>query len=395
VKAAEAGVDIVDGAAAAISGQTSQPNLNSMVEALRHTERDTGLDFEALDDYSRYWERVRGYYLPFDNGPKAGSADVYLHEIPGGQYTNLQQQAAAMGLSHRWREVERMYAEVNQLFGDIVKVTPSSKVVGDMTLFLLVKGMTPADVLALDEHHDVAFPDSVRDMLAGSLGTPPGGWPPKLQKIVLRGQQADAGRPGANLPPADFDAVTRQLEKELDRKAGGDQVLSYLLYPKVFLDFAKIRRRYSDVSVLPTPMFFYGMEVGQEVAVDIEPGKTLIVKFLTIGDPHPDGTRTVFFELNGQPREVNIRDQSLKSEKRTQPKADPANPGHIGAPTPGLITGLFVQAGREVKRNDKLLTLEAMKMQSTIYAPQDGRIAEVLTEPGRQVEAKDLLLVME
>ena len=197
------------------------------------------------------------------------------------------------------------------------------------------------------------------------------------------------------MPAADFDAVTRQLEKELGHKTRRDQVLSYLLYPKVYLDFAKIRRDSSDVGVLPTPMFFYGMEVGQEVAVDIEPGKTLIVKFLTIGDPHPDGTRTVFFELNGQPREVNIRDQSLKSEKRTQPKADPAKPGHIGAPTPGLITGLFVQAGREVKRNDKLLTLEAMKMQSTIYAPLDGKITEVLIEPGRQVEAKDLLLVME
>jgi len=395
LKAAEAGVDIVDGAAAAISGQTSQPNLNSVVEALRHTGRDTGLDFEALDEYSRYWEKVRTYYAPFDNGPKSGSADVYLHEIPGGQYTNLQQQAAAMGLSHRWREVERMYAEVNQLFGDIVKVTPSSKVVGDMTLFLLVKGMTPQDVLALDESHDVAFPDSVRDMLAGSLGTPPGGWPPKLQKIVLRGKPPDDGRPGARLPAADFEAVTRQLEKELGRATGRDQVLSYLLYPKVYLDFAEIRRLYSDVGVLPTPMFFYGMEVGQEVAIDIEEGKTLIVKFLTVGDPHSDGTRTVFFELNGQPREVNVRDQSLKSEKRTHPKADPAQAGHIGAPTPGLITGLFVQTGREVKRNEKLLTLEAMKMQSTIYAPQDGKIAEVLIEPGRQVEAKDLLLVME
>jgi pyruvate carboxylase len=241
----------------------------------------------------------------------------------------------------------------------------------------------------------VAFPDSVREMLAGSLGTPPGGWPPKLQKIILRGDQPQEGRPGARLPAADFDEVRSGLEKEIGRKAGHDQVLSYLLYPKVFVDFAKIRRRYSDVSVLPTPMFFYGMEGGHEIAVDIEAGKTLVVKFLTVGEPHPDGARTVFFELNGQPREVNVRDQSLKSEKRIQPKVDPSNPGHIGAPTPGLITGLFVQPGREVKRNDKLLTLEAMKMQSTIYAPQDGKIVELLIEPGRQVEAKDLLLVME
>ena len=394
LQAAEAGVDIVDGAIASLSGQTSQPNLNSLVQALRHTPRDTRLDSEALNECSRYWETVRSYYLPFDNGPRAGAAGVYQHEIPGGQYTNLQQQAAGIGLTHRWQEVEQMYASVNQLFGDIVKVTPSSKVVGDMALFLLVKGMTPEDVQALPRDHDITFPDSVVEMLAGSLGTPPDGWPPQVQRIILRERAPRKGRPGADLPLADFDAVRNELGSELQREVGRDECLSYLLYPKVFRDFARTRQLYSDVSVLPTPAFFYGMQVGEEVTIDIEAGKRLIVKFLTVGDPHPEGTRTVFFELNGQPRQVTVHDRSLKVETRTQPKAEAGNPNHIGAPTPGLVTGVFVQAGAKVNRNDKMLSLEAMKMQSTIYAPGDGTVSEVLVSPGQQVDDKDLLLVL-
>jgi pyruvate carboxylase len=395
LSAAEAGVDIVDGAVAALSGQTSQPNLNSMVAALRHTPRDTGLDEAALSDCSRYWEKVRVFYQPFDNGPRSGSADVYKHEIPGGQFTNLQQQAAAMGLGQRWREVEAMYAQVNQLFGDIVKVTPSSKVVGDMTLFLIIKGMTPEDVRKLPKDHHVAFPDSVRDMFKGSLGTPPGGWPPDVARIILKGEKPIEGRPSASLAPADFDEVRSQLEAEIELSVSDDEILSYLLYPDVFKQYNEKRRNYSDVSVLQTPVFFYGMRVGQETAIYIEAGKRLIVKFLAVGDPHPDGTRTIFFELNGQPRQVTVRDLSLKVEVREQPKADTSDPNQIGAPTPGLVTGLFVAAGDEVKRNDKLLALEAMKMQSTIYAPKDGKIAKLLVEAGQQVEAKDLLLVIE
>jgi pyruvate carboxylase len=241
----------------------------------------------------------------------------------------------------------------------------------------------------------VAFPDSVADLFAGSLGTPPGGWPEKAQKILLRGRDPIQGRPGERLPPADFDAVQETLEKKSVNPVGRDDVLSYLLYPEVFEKFSDIRRDAGDVSVLPTPIFFYGMESGKEYTVDIEPGKTLVIRFLTVGDPHPDGTRTVFFELNGQPREVAVRDESLEVKERTHPKAEAGEPGHIGAPTPGLITGVYVQAGSEVKRNDKLLSLEAMKMQSTIYAPADGRIAKTLVEPGDQVEAKDLLLVLE
>src|ERR1700682_3931660 len=337
LKAADAGVDVADGAIAAMSGGTSQPNLNSIVEALRHTPRDTQLDVDTLNECSDYWETVRTYYLPFDSGPKAGSARLYQHEIPGGQYTNLREQAAAMGLGHRWREAEKMYAEVNQLFGDIVKVTPSSKVVGDMTLFLMAKEMRPADILKLDEKHDVSFPNSVVELFSGVLGVPPGGWPKKLQKIILRGQSPLKGRPSANLPAIDFAEEQKSLEKKLGHAVRRDDLLSSLLYPDVFAKYDKFRQTYSDVSVLPTYAFFYGLKSGEEITVEIESGKSLIIKFLTISEPHPDGTRTLFFELNGQPREVNVRDRALRVVERAHPKADPADPGQVAATTAGVI----------------------------------------------------------
>jgi len=293
LKAADAGVDVADAAIASMSGGTSQPNLNSIVEALRNTPRDTQLDIETLNECSDYWETVRTYYLPFDSGPKAGSARLYKHEIPGGQYTNLREQAVAMGLGHRWREVERTYAEVNQLFGDIVKVTPSSKVVGDMTLFLMAKEMQPADVLKLDEKHDLALPNSVVEMFSGVLGVPPGGWPKKLQKIILRGAVPIKGRSSASMPPADFERERAALEKKLAHPIRRDDLLSYLLYPDVFTKYDKFRQTYSDVSVLPTPPFFYGLKSGEEITVDIEAGKTLIIKFLTASDALPYGTLTL------------------------------------------------------------------------------------------------------
>ena len=394
LKAADAGVDIADGAVAAMSGGTSQPNLNAVVAALRNTPRDTGLDLAALNDCSDYWETVRTYYLPFDSGPKAGNARLYEHEIPGGQYTNLREQAAALGLGHRWREVERMYAEVNQLFGDIVKVTPSSKVVGDMTLFLMAKEMTPADVLKLDEHHDVAFPNSVVEMFSGALGMPPEGWPRKVQKILMRGAKPEKGRPGASMPAADFTAEKEALEKKAGHPIVNEDLLSYLLYPEVFLKFDKFRQVHGDVSVLPTPPFFYGLKSGEEITVSIEAGKTLIIKYMTASEAHPDGTRTLFFELNGQPREVNVRDRSLRVVERAHPKADPGDPGQVGAPTAGVISGIAVQVNHAVERGAKLLTLEAMKMQSNIYAPMAGRIVKLLVTPGQSVEAKDLLVTI-
>lgn len=394
LKAAEAGVDVADAAVASLSGGTSQPNLNAIVATLRNTPRDTQLDAAALNECSDYWETVRAYYLPFDFGPKSGSARLYEHEIPGGQYTNLREQAAAMGLGHRWREVERMYAEVNLLFGDIVKVTPSSKVVGDMTLFLMAKEMTPADVLALDEKNDVPFPNSVVEMLSGVLGVPPGGWPPKLQRIILRGAKPLTGRPSASLEPADFAREQKTLEEKVGHSIRPDALLSYLLYPEVFLKFAKFQQAYSDVSVLPTPPFFYGLKSGEEITVEIESGKTLIIKFLTASEPHPDGTRTLFFELNGQPREVTVRDKSLRITERAHPKADPADPGQVAAPTAGIISSVAVQLHHTVERGAKLLTLEAMKMQSNIYAPIAGRVSKVLVSPGQHVEAKDLLVTI-
>jgi pyruvate carboxylase len=394
LKAADAGVDVADAAIAAMSGGTSQPNLNSIVEALRQTPRDTQLDIETLNECSDYWETVRSYYLPFDSGPKAGSARLYQHEIPGGQYTNLREQAAAMGLGHRWREAEKMYAEVNQLFGDIVKVTPSSKVVGDMTLFLMAKEMQPADILKLDEKNDVSFPNSAVEMFSGVLGVPPGGWPKKLQKIILRGQAPLKGRPSANLEAVKFDDEQKSLEKKLGHPVRRDDLLSYLLYPEVFTKYDKFRQTYSDVSVLPTPAFFYGLKSGEEITVEIESGKSLIIRFLTIGEPHPDGTRTLFFELNGQPREVNVRDRALRIVERAHPKADPADVGQVAAPTAGVISGIAVQANHTVERGAKLLTLEAMKMQSNIYAPIAGRIVKLLVNSGQHVEAKDLLVTI-
>jgi len=394
LKAAEAGVDVADAAVASMSGGTSQPNLNAIVETLKNTPRETQLDSEALNECSDYWETTRTYYFPFDSGPKSGSARLYEHEIPGGQFTNLREQATAMGFGHRWREVEKTYAEVNQLFGDIVKVTPSSKVVGDMTLFLLAKEMKPADLLALPQDHDIAMPNSVVEMFSGALGVPPGGWPKRLQRIILRGQAPLKGRPSARLARANFPAEKSELEKKVGHAVGDDALLSYLLYPDVYLKYDKFRETYSDASVLSTPAFFYGLQPGEEVTIEIEPGKSMIVKFLTIGEAHPDGTRTLFFELNGQPREVTVRDHALRVIERSHPKAHPEDPGHVGAPTAGLVSGIAVQVNHTVERGAKLLTLEAMKMQSNIYAPIAGRVTKLHVSPGQHVEAKDLLVVI-
>jgi pyruvate carboxylase len=394
LKAADAGVDVADAAVAAMSGGTSQPNLNSIVEALRHTPRETGLDVETLNECSDYWETVRDYYLPFDSTPRAGSARLYEHEIPGGQYTNLREQAAAMGLGRSWHEVERTYADVNRLFGDIVKVTPSSKVVGDMTLFLMAKEMRPQDVLTLDVNHDLAFPNSVVEMLAGGLGNPPDGWPTRVQQIILHGAEPQHGRPGAQLQPIDLKESQQRLEKQLGRPVRRDELLSYLLYPDVFLKYDRFWQTYADVSVLPTPPFFYGLRPDQEITVSIEAGKSLVVKFLTIGEAHPDGTRTLFFELNGQPREINVRDRALRIVAPSHPKADSADPGQVPAPTAGMVTSIAVELNQPVARNAKILTLEAMKMQSNVYAPVAGRVGKIHVTPGQHVDARDLLLTI-
>ncbi len=393
--AADEGVDIADAAISAMSGTTSQPNLNSIAAALRFTRRDTGLSQEALDASAYYWEAIREWYAPFDTGLKTGTAEVYLHEMPGGQFTNLKEQAKAMGLGEQWPEIARTYADVNMLFGDIVKVTPSSKVVGDMALFLVGHGMKVREFARLEPDHNLTLPNSVVDMFKGSLGEPQGGWPKKIQKIVLKGEKPMRGRPGAHLPPADFEETRLVLEKKTGQKVPRTDVLSYLLYPDVYLKFIKARQQYSTLEVLPTPQFFYGMQPGEEVAIDLEEGKMLIVKLLTVGEPHPDGYRTIFFELNGLPREVDVRDDSMEVKQETRPKADPNIEGQVGAPIPGMVSVISIELNQTVAKGEKLLVMEAMKMQTTVYAPKAGRITARYVSNGSQVEAKDLMLVIE
>ena len=396
LKASDAGVDVVDAAVSSMSGSTSQPNLNSIVAALQNDRsRATGLDFEALNRCSDYWETVRLNYAPFDTAPRSGTADVYIHEMPGGQYTNLREQAENLGLGHHWPEIARMYADVNRAFGDIVKVTPSSKVVGDMALFLIQHGMSVNEFENLPVTHSLSIPNSVVEMFEGSLGEPEGGWPKKIARVILHGAKPRRGRPGARLAPIDFDETRALIEKKTGQKSTETDLVSYVMYPDVFLKFARARATYGDLTVLPSPAFFYGIRQGDEVPLELEPGKTLVVKFLTIGDPHHDGSRTVFFELNGQPREVNVRDRKLKVEVQANPKADPANPGHVGAPIPGAVTSIAVELNQEVRKGDKLLVMEAMKMQTTVYAPVGGRVIERLVHVGQTVEPKDLLVAIE
>jgi pyruvate carboxylase len=395
LKAAEAGVHAADGAIASMSGTTSQPNLNSVVAALQHTGRDSGLDLDALNACADYWETARTWYRPFDNAPPAGTAEVYLHEMPGGQYTNLREQAESMGLGARWQEIARTYAEVNFACGDIVKVTPSSKVVGDLAIFLVSHDMTVKELERLGPDHNLTLPNSVVEMFAGALGEPEGGWPPKLQSVILRGAKPMSGRPGEHIPPVELQLARGRVEKQAEQKISDTDLMSYLMYPDVFLKFARARSAYGNLEILPTPQFFYGLERGQEIAVDLEPGKTLVVKLLTVSDPHPDGTRTIFFELNGQPREATVRDNALRAMVQTRPKANPSAPGQVGSPIPGAISSIVVELGEQVKKGDRLLVLEAMKMQSTVYAPIHGKVTKKLANVGDKVEAKDLLLVLE
>jgi pyruvate carboxylase len=399
LEASEAGVDIVDLALASMSGSTSQPNLNSIVAALQHSPRDTGLDLDALNEFADYWEHIREYYHPFDTAPKTGSAEVYLHEMPGGQYTNLKEQAASMGVSHRWAEIARTYAEVNQLFGDIVKVTPSSKVVGDMALFLFSRGIKPADVVNLESGAQ-GFPESVVDMMSGGLGWPAGGWPKDVQRVVLGEKRAGHAQkdfergaiPGAVATPANLDKIRKELSETLKREAADDDLYSYLMYPQVFTDFAKCTREFSDVSVLPTPAFFYGLKLGEEINIAIEEGKSLIVRLINVSEPDKDGRRTVTYELNGITRETLVADKKIAPQTKLRPKADITNPLQIAAPIPGLIATIAVSVGQKIVKGDKLLMMEAMKMQTTVYASTDGIVDTLYVTVGDTVESKDLLV---
>ncbi|ODN72567.1 pyruvate carboxylase [Methylobrevis pamukkalensis] len=393
--AVEAGVDAIDAAMDAISGMTSQPALGSLVAALERTEFDTGLDQKVIRDISVYWETVRQQYAAFESDLKGPASEVYLHEMPGGQFTNLKEQARSLGLDARWHEVAETYADVNRMFGDIIKVTPSSKVVGDMALMMVSSGLTVADVENPDK--DVAFPDSVVMLLRGELGQPPGGWPPALQKKVLKGEPPVTERPGKNLPPVDFEAV----KAELATKPGvegptGTEIASYLMYPKVFTDYAALADVYGPTSALPTPVYFYGLPVEQEIQVAIEQGKSLVIRCQAIGRTDEDGMVRVFFELNGQPRMVKVPDRAAAAAGiGAKRKADPTNANHVAAPMPGVISTLAVKAGQAVKAGDVLLSIEAMKMETSIHAERDGTIAEVAVARGAAIDAKDLLVVYE
>jgi pyruvate carboxylase len=390
------GVDIVDVAMGPLAGMTSQPSLNTLVECMRFQERDTGMDFDNLQATAEYWQGVRHFYEAFESGQLAESAEVYRHEMPGGQYSNLYQQAQSLGLEARWTEVCRLYAEVNRMLGDIVKVTPTSKVVGDLTLFMVANQLTPEEVEK--GQRDLAFPESVVEFFEGKMGQPVGGFPKALQARVLKGRKPLKGRPGASLPAADFEAERQVLAKERGKKPeeiSDRDIVTHLLYPRVTADFVSHQSKHGDTSILSTPVFFHGMDPGEETSVDIEEGKTLIIKFLTVGDPHLDGRRLVFFELNGQPREVLVVDRSLAGQVQRQPKAEADNPMHVGAPMPGLVVRVNVAPGEVVAAGQKLVTLEAMKMESTVYADRAARIAEIFVRPGSQVEAGDLLLRLE
>lgn len=390
--ACQAGVDIIDAALSSISGLTSQPNLNAVIAALRGTEWDPRLNEAGLQKLANYWETVRDYYAPFESGLKSGTAEVYRHEIPGGQYSNYKPQVAALGLLDRWEECKEMYHQVNLLFGDIIKVTPSSKVVGDMAIFLVKNNLQPEDVFTKGE--ELTFPASVVGLFKGMIGQPYGGFPEKLQKIILKGEEPITCRPGELLEPVDFEAERAALREKVGHRVDDKTLLSHILYPNVYPEFDKHRRTCSDTSVIPTPVFFYGLEPGQETSVEIEPGKTLIIKLNAIGALHDDGTRQVFFELNGLARQVTVRDQGAAVDEKVRPKADSGNPKHVGAPMPGKLLKVSVKVGDEVKAGDILMVTEAMKLETNIKAKADGAIAEVKFQEGETVEKGDLLIVM-
>ncbi|MEL6121012.1 MAG: pyruvate carboxylase [Pseudomonadota bacterium] len=392
--ASEAGVDAVDCAMDALSGNTSQATLGTVVEALAKTDRDTGLDIGAVREISDYWDAVRAHYKAFETGMQAPSSEVYLHEMPGGQFTNLKAQARSLGLEDRWPEVAQTYADVNAMFGDIVKVTPSSKVVGDMALMMVSQGLLREDVE--DPNKDVVFPDSVVDMMRGNLGQPPGGWPEAIQKKILKDEAPSTERPGKHLKPVDLEVTRKDVTDQLEGKSVDDEDLSgYLMYPKVFLDYMGRHRIYGPVRTLPTKTFFYGMQPGNEISVEIDPGKTMEIRLQAIGETDENAEVRVFFELNGQPRIIRVPNRLVKSTTASRPKAELGNPNHVGAPMPGVVSSVAVQVGQKVAEGDALLTIEAMKMETGIYAERAATVKAVHVQPQGQIDAKDLMIELE
>ena len=390
--ALEAGCDIVDAAMDALSGMTSQPNLGSIVAALEHTQRDTGLNRESLLEISNYWEGVRALYKPFDVNI-AGTSDVYNHEMPGGQYTNLREQARAMGLAERWPEVAKAYRDVNTLFGDIVKVTPTSKVVGDLAIYMVVNNLTSADVA--NSEHEIDFPASVVSMMRGELGFPPDGFPTAIQNRILKGEKPINGRIGAFLPAVDLDKVRLELANLLDKpviEIDDKQLAAYLMYPKVYLDYQAYIRCYGDVSKIPTNHFFYGLQNQEEVDIEIEKGKVIVIRRIGKAESDESDKVKVLFEMNGQPRTVSVPLAGRQQQANTRLKAEIGNISHVAAPMPGMIALLMVKSGQKVLKGEALLSIEAMKMETTITAECDGVVKNVYIKPGSVIETNDLLI---
>lgn len=337
---------------------------------------------------------MRETYSVFEAGVSFPASEVYLHEMPGGQFTNLRAQAASLGLAERWPEIARTYADVNQMFGDIVKVTPSSKVVGDMALMMVTQNLTRADVENPDK--DIAFSTSAINMMRGDLGQPPGGWPKAIQKKILKGETPYTERPGKQLAAIDLEKTRKDLSKEFNNYPVTDEDLNgYLMYPKVFLDYMGRRREYSPVSALPTPVFFYGMEIGQNISIDIDPGKTLELLLLAVSETGDGGNVKVFFELNGHPRTLRVPYRSVQNLAPRRPQAEDGNPSHIGSPMPGHIGIVSVSVGDNIEAGDVLVSIEAMKMETSIHADGTGIVKKVHVEPGSSVDAKDLLVELE
>ena len=392
--ASDAGVDVVDAAMDAFSGGTSQPALGSLVEALAHTDRETAIDINAVREVSAYWEQVRAHYAAFENGLQAPASEVYLHEMPGGQFTNLKAQARSLGMEDRWSEIAHTYADVNQMFGDIIKVTPSSKVVGDMALMMVSQGLSRSEVE--DPTIDVAFPDSVVDMMRGNLGQPPGGFPPKIVSKALKGEQPLLERPGKSIPPVEIEVMRAEVEALLEgKKVDNEDLNGYLMYPKVFLDYMGRHKAYGPVRTIPTKTFFYGMEAGEEITAEIDPGKTLEIRLQAIGETNEEGDSRVFFELNGQPRVIRVPNRKIKSQTAARAKIEVGNLAHIGAPMPGVVASVAAKVGTKVREGDLLLTIEAMKMETGIHAERDAIIKALHVSVGSQIDAKDLLIELE
>jgi pyruvate carboxylase len=388
--AIEAGVDVVDCALGAVSGLTSQPNLNAVVEMMRFHERENPFDIKSLNQFSNYWEAVREYYYPFESGLKASAAEVFQHEIPGGQYSNLKPQAIALGLGDQFEAIKEMYAQVNDMFGDIVKVTPSSKVVGDMAQFMVANNLTPEDVFEKGE--TISFPESVQQFFQGEIGQPAGGFPQELQRIVLKGKPAFSERPNKHLPQIDFDNDFTAFKEKYGDDLTLTDFLSYKFYPKVFEEYLAFHREFGDVSVVPTQVFLYGMQLRQDITVEIAPGKTLLIGLSGIGPVNEHGMRTVFFKLNGQARAIEIQDRSVKVQKVEHRKADKSNNKQIGAPLQGMLSKVLVKKGEAVKKNQPLFVIEAMKMETNVSAPFDGTIDQIILDNGTLVNTGDLVI---